>query len=595
MRHTFRIIGLSLLAALAACQTAVKIGNPEITVPELQHHIQFLASDSLKGRLPGTVECRIAAKYIKDNLNSDGLKLLGERGYQFFPIVKEQVLGRNELYFGTTELFTCGKDFTPFPFSDSDSLKAPVVFAGYGIEVTTPNIIWHDYELINPNKKWVMVLRGVPGKDSVGNPFEDYAGDRIKALTAKDQGASGIILVSGSNFDKDDGLVDPLTKDYSIGIPVIQVTRDVANEILLKSMHTIEQIEYLSAYQNHSLSFNTGVELTAVTSINSKREKTQNVVAEIVGSDSTLKHQYVIIGAHYDHLGMGGPGSSSRRPDTIAVHNGADDNASGVAALLEIAQRMAAHKESIKRSIIFVAFGAEEMGLLGSKEFVSNPPIDLKQVQAMINIDMVGRLNAAKTLQISGIGTSDIGKQLLDKTPNPDTLNIATTPEGYGPSDHASFYGKNIPVYFFTTGPHLDYHTPFDDADKINYTGLKKSTSYIYDLAMALANSNQKLNFKESGPKTGGYSRGRRFKVTLGIMPDISGQSNNGLRADFVTAGKPAYRGGMQNGDVITAIDGKEVKNIQDYMARLMTLKEGQTISVEVRRNNEHKILIIKL
>ena len=142
----------------------------------------------------------------------------------------------------------------------------------------------------------------------------------------------------------------------------------------------------------------------------------------------------------------------------------------------------------------------------------------------------------------------------------------------------------------------MDYHTPFDDADKINYIGLKKSADYIYQLAITLANKSQKLTFKEAGPKSGGdYSRGKRFKVTLGIMPDISGQSNDGLRADFVTNGKPAYRGGMQNGDVITAIDGKEVKNIQDYMARLMTLKEGQTISVEVRRNNEQKILIIKL
>ena len=595
IHQTLRLIGLTLAVSLTACKTTVNVGNPDITVTELQHHVQFLASDSLKGRLPGTVEGRIAAKYIKDHFNDDGLRLLGERGYQFFPIIKEQELGRNVLYIDTDNHYKLGQDFTPFPFSDSDSLQAPVVFAGYGIELTTNKVLWHDYELINANNKWVMILRGVPGKDSLGNPFADYAGDRIKALTAKDQGAAGVILVSGANFDKDDALVDPMTKDYSIGIPVIQVTRVVANQILSKSQHTIEQIEYLSANQSHSQSFNTNVKLAAVTAIHSKKEKTQNVIAEIIGSDSTLKHQYVIIGAHYDHLGMGGPGSSSRRPDTIAVHNGADDNASGVAALMEIAERMAAHRDSIKRSIIFVAFGAEEMGLLGSKEFVNNPPVDLKQVQAMINIDMVGRLNNKRTLQVSGIGTSNIGGQLLQAIPDPDSLNVATTPDGYGPSDHASFYGKNIPVYFFTTGPHMDYHTPFDDADKINYVGLKNSSDYIYSLAMVLANTDQKLAFKEAGPKTGSYSRGKRFKVTLGIMPDISGQANDGLRADFVTAGKPAFRGGMQNGDVITAIDGKEVKNIQDYMARLMTLKEGQTISVEVRRNNEQKILIIKL
>jgi Predicted aminopeptidases len=595
MNSTLRIVSIVLMATLASCQST-KLTNPDITELELQQSIQFLASDSLKGRLPGTVEDRIAAKYIKDKFNKNGIKLLGERGYQFFQIIKEQQLGTNKIYFGNENLFQLGKDFTPFPFSASDSISAPVVFVGYGIELTTKKIMWHDYELITANNKWVMILRGVPGKDSLGNPFADYAGDRIKALTAKDQGAAGIIFVSGSNFDKEDALVDPLTKDYSIGIPVIQITRTLADRILSKSQHTIAQIENITAHQTQGMSFETGVEISVLTAIHSKQEKTQNVIAEIIGSDSTLKHQYVIIGAHYDHLGMGGPGSSSRRPDTIAVHNGADDNASGVAALLEIAEKMATHRDSIKRSVIFIAFGGEEMGLLGSKEFVNDPPINLKQVQAMINIDMVGRLNKKSDLQVSGVGTSDFGGQLLTSIPDPDSLNIITSPEGYGPSDHASFYGKNIPVYFFTTGAHMDYHTPFDDADKINYIGLKKSADYIYQLAITLANKSQKLTFKEAGPKSGGdYSRGKRFKVTLGIMPDISGQSNDGLRADFVTNGKPAYRGGMQNGDVITAIDGKEVKNIQDYMARLMTLKEGQTISVEVRRNNEQKILIIKL
>ncbi len=198
-------------------------------------------------------------------------------------------------------------------------------------------------------------------------------------------------------------------------------------------------------------------------------------------------------------------------------------------------------------------------------------------------------------LQVGGVGSSNIGLDLLLSTPNPDSLKLATSPEGYGPSDHASFYGKNVPVYFFSTGAHMDYHTPFDDAERLNFDGLKSTTDLVYNLSLLLANTPARLAFKEAGPKAGNYSRSKKFKVTLGLMPDVSGQSNSGLRADFVTAGKPAARGGMHNGDVIVSINGKPVNNIQDYMVRLSTLKEGQTISVEVMRDTEHKILIINL
>ena len=591
MSRSFTLSLLLITLLALSCRTAEKAFNSEITQPDLKNHIQFLASDDLKGRKPGTIEDRLAAKYIKDAFQKDGLKLLGERGYQFFTFIQEQQLGHCSFSLGDSIQPELGKDYTLFPFSGSDSISSEVVFVGYGFSIKTRN----DYESVNTKGKWVLMLRGNPEADTTGNPYEQYSADRVKALTAKEIGAKGVIMVSGSKFDKDDALVDPLSKDYSVNIPVIQVSRKLANAILKETGKTIEELEQEISVKPIATSIELKKVIAATAILNSKQEKTQNIVALLEGHDPILKNEYIIIGGHYDHLGMGGPNSSSRRQDTIAVHNGADDNASGIAAMLEIAHKMAKEQKSIKRSIVFVAFAGEELGLLGSKYFVNTQLVDLTKAQAMVNLDMVGRLNKERVLQVGGVGSSNIGLDLLLATPNPDSLKLVTSPEGYGPSDHASFYGKNIPVYFFSTGAHLDYHTPFDDADRLNFEGLKSTTDLVYNLSLSLANAPNKLVFKEAGPKAGNYSRSKKFKVTLGIMPDVSGQSNNGLRADLVTAGKPAARGGMQNGDVIVSIDGKAVNNIQDYMVRLSTLKEGQTISVEVVRNTERKILIIKL
>lgn len=591
MSRSFTLSLLLITLLALSCRTAEKAFNSEITQPDLKNHIQFLASDDLKGRKPGTIEDRLAAKYIKDAFQKDGLKLLGERGYQFFTFIQEQQLGRCSFSLGDSIQPELGKDYTLFPFSGSDSISSEVVFVGYGFSIKTRN----DYESVNTKGKWVLMLRGNPEADTTGNPYEQYSADRVKALTAKEIGAKGVIMVSGSKFDKDDALVDPLSKDYSVNIPVIQVSRKLANAILKETGKTIEELEQEISVKPIATSIELKKVIAATAILNSKQEKTQNIVALLEGHDPILKNEYIIIGGHYDHLGMGGPNSSSRRQDTIAVHNGADDNASGIAAMLEIAHKMAKEQKNIKRSVVFVAFAGEELGLLGSKYFVNTQLVDLTKVQAMVNLDMVGRLNKERVLQVGGVGSSNIGLDLLLATPNPDSLKLVTSPEGYGPSDHASFYGKNIPVYFFSTGAHLDYHTPFDDADRLNFEGLKSTTDLVYNLSLSLANAPNKLVFKEAGPKAGNYSRSKKFKVTLGIMPDVSGQSNNGLRADLVTAGKPAARGGMQNGDVIVSIDGKAVNNIQDYMVRLSTLKEGQTISVEVVRNTERKILIIKL
>jgi Zn-dependent M28 family amino/carboxypeptidase len=289
---------------------------------------------------------------------------------------------------------------------------------------------------------------------------------------------------------------------------------------------------------------------------------------------------------------MGGPGSGSRAIDTVAVHNGADDNASGVAAIIELAEKTAASGEN-RRSVIFVAFGAEEMGLIGSKAFTADPPVVTEKMSGMFNFDMVGRLDtASNSLSIGGTKTSEESEQILNNL-NPG-FNLAFSEEGVGPSDHASFYLQNVPVFFVSTGAHSDYHTPYDDTEFINFEGARKVTEYAYDLLMEVANRDSALTFQEAGAKFQ-RSRGGRFKVTLGVMPDYAGMEKRGMRIDAVSKGKPADKGGMKKGDIVTAIDGKKVGNIYDYMNRLQTLEAGQTITVDVIRDNKETVLIIQL
>ncbi len=311
------------------------------------------------------------------------------------------------------------------------------------------------------------------------------------------------------------------------------------------------------------------------------------------GKDPVLKDEYIIIGGHFDHLGMGGPGSSSRAVDTTGIHYGADDNASGIAAMIEIAEKFAARDDN-KRSIIFAGFAAEEMGLLGSKYLASHMPVKAEKINAMINLDMIGRLKDNNLLQISGVGTAGELENTIIRHNDTTILKTALSQEGYGPSDHSSFYGIDIPVLSFTTGAHLDYHTPYDSPDKIKYEGLADISSLVYDISKELAN-NKKLAFKESGPKTPANRAMRRNGVTLGIMPDFAGNVKNGLRADFVTPGGPADLGGMKKGDIITAINGKEINNIEDYMYRLSQLEHGENIQVEVLRDDKKELLLIAL
>ncbi len=560
-----------------------QVKNAEITKAELNNYISFLASDSLKGRKPGTPEGTVAAKYIGNYLKNLGYKSFGDSYFQYFDVVTK-VTADKDCYLkidGFSSIL--GTDFTPLSYSANAKVEAKVVFVGFGFNIDTDSIKWNDYAGINVNGKWVMALRGDPELDNANSKYIPYANERSKVLTAKEKGAAGIIFVSGVEFNKRDKLIRLMTDqtESNFGISVLHVKRTVANKILTQSQKTIENLEVLLNTSKKPISFSCGTTVSSMSKIVFNKVKTQNVVAYIKGSNKMLSNEYVVIGGHYDHLGFGGSNSSSRMPDTIAIHYGADDNASGIASIMEIAEKLANNKNNLKRSVIVIAFGAEEIGLIGSKYFTANPTVNLTKIKAMVNIDMVGRLKNNNELFVGGVGTSAEGEQILNKLLKGSSLKLSVSQNGFGPSDHASFYAEDIPVFFFSTGVHEAYHTPLDVIGKINFSGLKLLNNYIYNFTVNIINREKNLTFKESGPKKRSkHSRG--LKVKLGIMPNFGNSDNKGLRVDAVIPKEPAYNGGMKKHDIIVAIEGAKIHNIYEYMERLVKLKPGQTITVDV-------------
>jgi aminopeptidase YwaD len=590
LKHIIRAFPILIITILFSCN-----GYCQVTIQELQEHIKYLSSDSLKGRLTGSSGDSLAAEYIRSKLLSYGLTPLSGDGFQKFKVTKRVLPGKSNSLSVNTLKYTPEKDFVPVAFSSNASLESEAVFTGYGFNINNDSLKWNDYDGIDVKGKWVIILRGDPEIENTRSPFITFSTDRDKALLAKDMGAAGVLLVSGPLFDPQDSFESLGSEGYSVDIPVFRIKKAVADNILSKTGNTIDALEKKLNDTRKPFSFATKVIVNGRTEIVRELANTRNVEMLLPGQDQNLKDEYIILGAHFDHLGMGGPGSGSRALDTIGIHHGADDNASGVAMMLELAEKFAKTKGSHKRSVICLAFTGEEEGLLGSKHYVDDPGINLSKVNVMINLDMVGRLNETNNLQISGVGTADGLKALVYAKTDTSIIKLTLSNEGYGPSDHSSFYGKNIPVLFYFTGAHMDYHTPNDTWEKINYKGMVEISDLIFNVAKDLATDTARLKFKEAGPKVEGVRYGRGKGVTLGIMPDFAGVVKNGLRADFVTPGKPAALGGMLKGDIITFINGKPVNNIEDYMFRMSQLKHGQTISVEVVRNDKKVVLLIQL
>lgn len=572
--------------------------NPEITSKELKGDVFFLASDSLKGRKPGSPGADLAAQYIRDQFTASGLKLAGDEGFQWFDIVTSVDTGSmNRFSFGNFQGVT-GKDFIPLVFSSNGKHVSTVVFAGYGFDIDLDSLKWNDYKDIDVKGKWVMLFRGDPEYEKQDSRFIPFSETRGKILVAKDHGAAGVLVVTPKGVEKEDKLLGLISEnnDVNSGIPVINIKRKVADQILSESGFCIDSLEKILNRNMKPLTFENKGSVSAVTDLVVKKSRTANVMAMVEGSDPVLKKECIVIGAHYDHLGYGGHGSGSRMPDTVAVHYGADDNASGTAMVIELAGKFGKSHSTMKRSLLFVCFSAEEMGLLGSKYFVEHPPVDIRMIKAMINFDMVGRFDTSKnSISVSGTGTSKEGDSLLRTLETNLPFKVVHVPDGYGPSDHAAFYAANIPVFYFSTGAHIDYHTPFDQPSRLDYETEKLIGDFAFELIRDQAGADFPLSFREAGKKESSGRGGRRLKVTLGIMPDFAGSEKKGLRVDGVTKDGPADKGGLLKGDIIISINGLPVANIYEYMTRLGKLRQGQTISVEVIRGEKHEVLIIQL
>lgn len=306
----------------------------------------------------------------------------------------------------------------------------------------------------------------------------------------------------------------------------------------------------------------------------------QRTGKNVVGWIDNQAEYTIVIGAHYDHVGMGDFGS--RHTGDPEVHNGADDNASGVAALLYLAGRLKASKLT-EHNYVFVAFTGEELGLLGSKHFVKEPTTALDKISYMLNMDMVGRLDEDHNVVINGAGTSPQWQEIFSGITQPQ-LKLTTTESGIGPSDHTSFYLKDIPALHFFTGTHTDYHTPADDSEKINYLGIKQVADWMYQLIEA-TNGEGKLEFSKT--KDQSQRQSSSFKVTLGVMPDYSEGKGDGMRIDAVLDDRPAHRAGIQDGDVVVQIGDTKVSDIYDYMDGLSKFEPGESAKVLIRRGED--------
>ena len=620
---------LLVLSSVFAQQPATAPQQP--STQKLQQHISYLASDALGGRRTGTAGANDAARYVAGEFSRLGLRPAIQKAgaskrlsvamsqyLQSFPYVAGVELGKgNELRLvGGDGSFRSPDDWMPLGFSANAKVAGGIAFVGFGISATELN--HDDYAAVSGRDRVVLALQGTPDGDNPHGQFARFEGIRWKAVAARNAGAKALVVVAREEQFKDDRLAR-LTYDNSsgdAGLPVIVMSRQAADRLLKLSQTSLSQLEQAAKAKTAGTNRILTGEVTLTTDVVRKEVQAYNVIGVLDGSDRLLKNETIILGAHYDHLGFGGEGSLAQRQGE--VHHGADDNASGTAGLLELARLLTSQRPRPKRTVVFIAFGGEEEGLLGSNYYVNHPTTPLANTVAMINMDMIGRLKDRRLI-IGGVGTAKEWRELLASangaattkvTPNPTdsvpkgmpvvvsangrpimtvdpsaALNLTLQEDGYGPSDHSSFYAKQIPVLFFWTGTHSDYHKPTDTFDKINYDGEAQILSLVVRIVRDLDQADKRVTYTVAkSDAMAGRSTG--FRVYLGTIPNYS-DSNDGLLLDGVRENSPAAKGGLKAGDRIVKIGVRDVKNVYDYTYALGELKAGQEYVIEVMRSGE--------
>lgn len=659
-------------SALAAQQKPQAASAPDIK--ELRQHIKFLASGNLEGRRTGTEGAAAAARYIADKFYAYGLDCPrvnnwmchhtsnNHFGYmQNFPYVSGVELGKGNAMTFTPRLnetaartpaasldLRAGEDWMPLAWSANARVESsPVTYVGYGI--TAAELPHDDYAGVDLKGRIALAFAGTPDGDNPHGSFARFADLRFKAAAARDHGARALLVIAREENFKEDKLarlrVDESVASGDAGIPVVIISRQAARRALEAAAtptlrfeelenallqaapktgtHASGETAQASAHAARR-SFSAPLQNIAFavsTEVVRREAPAANVIGILEGSDPKLKQEIIVIGAHYDHLGRGGQGSLAAREGEI--HHGADDNASGVAGLLELARTFAKDRKSVRRTMVFIAFGGEEEGLLGSSYYVRNPAMPLAQTVAMINLDMIGRMKENR-LYVGGVGTSAEWKKWIERANSALHLNVTAagtsapeaevkkgnypvviganggsiataatggrfaltlTEDGFGPSDHASFYAKQMPVLFFWTGTHEDYHKPTDTADRINYEGEQQIVSFISDILRALDANDARPTYvlAKSDAATG---RSGGFRVYLGTIPNYA-ETSDGLKLDAVREDSPAAKAGLRAGDVIVRLAGRDVRNVYDYTYALGEMRAGVEYELEVMRGGE--------
>ena len=514
----------------------------KLTLSNLETHIHYLADDRLEGRRAGSPGEKLASDYISIEFMKDGLRPKGDNNgwLQAFPIDEGRHVSDDSRFSINNREFVLNKDYFPL------SISAPGTLSG------SPAIALQESGL-----PWFMDLRDLLEANQNNPHFDLEETLRAKTKECMKKGATALLLYNSSKL-ADNLAFDPKERSEPTVIPVLYITREAKRKYL----------------KDESASLDLKIKL----GFTERRRTANNVIGYLDnGAAST-----VIIGAHYDHLGYGEDSNTLYRGTERAIFNGADDNASGVAAMLELARLLKASRLK-NNNYLFIAFSGEELGLFGSKYFVEHPSVSLAQVNYMINMDMVGRLNdSTHALIIGGYGTSPAWAGICNSAEDKKDFTLKYDSSGTGPSDHTSFYRKNIPVLFFFTGIHSDYHKPTDDYDKINYTGELEVLKYIYEVVES-ANNKGRIAFT---PTRETPVSSARFTVTLGIMPDYTFNSG-GVRADGVSEGRPAQKAGLKAGDVIVQLGNYPVPTLEKYMDALGRFKKGDATTVKYRRGND--------
>jgi hypothetical protein len=582
------LLPLAILPALA--------GAPYNTTPESYlEHIKFLASPNLKGRLTGTPELNKAADYIADQFMKAKLQPLGGSYFQDFEVTARTALSDGDTLTlharAQSEELKQGTDFVPLNLSVNGKASGPVVFAGYGI--TAPEYHYDDYSRLAVRDKIVIVLGHEPQENDenslfAGKNLTEHALFSSKIVNAKLHGAKAVLIVNDlpNHTGNNDELLhfEPLMATEDYGILVEQVSAQAVNELLAGSKESLQSVigEIDRQLTPHSFALQPEVAATITVDLKQEKRTVHNVVAYLPGQTE----EYVIVGAHYDHLGLGLQNSLAPS-QTGKIHPGADDNASGTAGVIELARQTAARRAH-RRGFLFLCFAGEEQGLLGSAYYAAHPLKPVKNAVAMINMDMIGRLRDNK-LYIGGVATGSTLKTLVEHATEHSGFQADQSETGgYGASDHTSFTAKQIPTLFFFSGLHSDYHKPGDTWDKINARDAVRVLGEVSEIATALTDAPDRPQFVRvaGNPHAGNAaaSTGGGYGPYFGSIPDF-GSPPHGVRFSDVHDASPAAKAGLKAGDVLVEFDGKIIDNLYDFTYALRQHKPGDKVKVKVLRD----------